>query len=380
VPAACRRALSAVRSSGPGASMRWLLMRSCFRRSHPDCYARRRRLFHERKITCRPLTFSLRRFRQAPPVRGTNYAVLGTQLIFLGAEDTRAEWESLRERGLPVVFADVNEYLSGLCVHFREGRMGVAGLRNLLADEIWYNVGSFEQLEQGWFIRPGGGRFRARQLSAVLGMFETLIADQCVDQPVLLRKWSNKLVQLHALSSSSSWLLPETWAMGTLSGVEAGQLVKHVGESRWIDEDRAFYCQVATEELIVAATEGDDQFPVLVQDRLEADFEYRSFVFGREEATIRFASARESLIPDLQFHPEAVSGAEVVPSPVDGGVWEELRRILDLSIFSVDYMMQGDKLYLLEVNPVFGWAWLPAPCIDAVVMSLSKYLTSDASG
>jgi hypothetical protein len=295
-------------------------------------------------------------------------------VIFLGASGTFAECEALRDRGLPIKFIDVDDCLRTLRIRFDEGGVEVFGLDDLQNEKVWYNPGSFEQLEQSWFKSEANGRFRARQFGAVLEILESVVAESCVDRPDVMRRWANKLFQLWKISEALPGSLPRTSMTSEFSDLTAGLLVKHVGESRWIGGDKAFYCQVVTAELIEALSAGAP-LPLITQERVQADHEFRSFVFGQEEVTVRFPHARLSSIPDLQFHPEHVGHAEVVPAPVHSGVWSELGCTLGLSFFSVDYMMEGDRLRLLEVNPAFGFAWLPALCVDAIAGALSRYLS-----
>ncbi|WP_173032761.1 ATP-grasp domain-containing protein [Phytohabitans flavus] len=277
---------------------------------------------------------------------------------------------------MPITFIDVDDRLCTLRIRFDEGGTKVYGLDDLRHEKVWYNPGSFEQLEQGWFESEANGRFRARQFSVALEILESVVAEFCVDRPDVMRRWANKLFQLWKISEALPGLLPRTSMTGEFSDLTVGHLVKHVGESRWIGGEKAFYCQVVTAELIEALSAAGKPLPLITQERVHADHEFRSFVFGHEEATVRFPHARLSPVPDLQFHPEHVGQAEVVPAPVGSRVWSELGETLGLSFFSVDYMMVEDRLRLLEVNPAFGFAWLPAPCVDAIAGALSRHLSS----
>lgn len=295
-------------------------------------------------------------------------------MIFLGASGTLTEWEALRDRGLPIKFVDIDDRLRAIRMCFNEGGAIVLGLDDLRHEKVWYNPGSFEQLEQGWFESDANGRFRARQFGTALEILECVVAESCVDRPEIMRRWANKLFQLWKISEALPGYIPRTSVTSEFSDLTLGHLVKHVGESRWIGGDKAFYCQVVTAELIEALSAASAPLPLIAQERVQADYEFRSFVFGHEAVTVRFPHARLSSVPDLQFHPEHVRHAEVVPLPVKSEVWSELRVALGLSFFSVDYMMQGDTLRLLEINPAFGFAWLSAPCVDAIAAALSRYL------
>jgi len=298
-------------------------------------------------------------------------------VIFLGAAGTLAEWEALRERGLPIKFADINDCLRSLRVRLSGGGTEILGLDDVQGEEIWYNPGSFEQVEQGWFESDTNGRYRARQFGTTLEVLESVIAESCVDRPDIMRRWANKIFQLWKLSETFPGSIPQTSVTSEFSDLKPGHIVKQVGESRWIGGNKAFYCQVITVELIEALSTAGTFLPLLTQERIQADHEFRTFVFGDQEATIRFRHARLSSVPDLQFHPEHVSQAKVVPTPVESWMWAKLSDALGLSFFSVDYMMEGDRVRLLEINPAFGFAWLPEPCVDAITDAFSRHLSHD---
>src|SRR5262249_10074354 len=203
-----------------------------------------------------------------------------TPVIFLGASGTLAEWEALRDRGLPISFINVDDRLRTLRIRFDEGGVKVCGLDDLQHEneKVWYNPGSFEQLEQGWFESEANGRFRARQFSAALEILESVVTESCVDRPDVMRRWANKLFQLWKISEALPGSLPRTSMTTDFSDLTAGMLVKHVGESRWIGGDKAFYCQVVTAELIDVLSAGAP-LPLITQERVQAAHKCRSFVF-----------------------------------------------------------------------------------------------------
>lgn len=170
-------------------------------------------------------------------------------------------------------------------------------------------------------------------------------------------------------------LVPHWIVSSDPNNFPVGYVVKRVGESRWIGSGAGFYCQLLTSSL-KAELAAVDRFPLLSQRFLGANYEYRVFCFGSERATIRFPRPDPLEVPDLQFHPEKILQATTVGSDPFGDLWTEIGTLLGLTIFSADFMVEDEKPKLLEVNAVFGWAWLPTPCIEEVCRAFERFWVS----
>jgi hypothetical protein len=81
-----------------------------------------------------------------------------------------------------------------------------------------------------------------------------------------------------------------------------------------------------------------------------ATVEFRTFSFGQETATIRIPRPpSHDRIFDIQCFPDYVAKALPVSSVVADGLWDGLGASLGLSIFAVDYIIQGSIPKIFEL-------------------------------
>jgi hypothetical protein len=299
--------------------------------------------------------------------------------FFVGSEISRPDWKALHDVGLPFRFLDLRELLESLHVRFRNGGVSVrlqgveSSLRGAL---VWYNPGSFDLLE-GTLV---GGEdselgFLSRQFGAALSYFETWLAEQsrCIDSPARQRKWSNKIIQLAGLTRVLPEAVPDTLVVCDPSRLVAGQLVKHASESRMVSGSEAFFAQVLSAATLQRLRAGPTA-PVIAQQFVSASHEYRTFFFGRESSTVEFPRDEQTSMVDVQFHPDRTAAGRVVEAPVEPMFWRRIRDALGLNFFAADYLLLDSSPVLLEVNPLFSWAWMPAPCVDRVADALRRFL------
>jgi hypothetical protein len=243
---------------------------------------------------------------------------------------------------------------------------------------VWYNPGSFALLEDELSdaaVADGRGSFEVQQYKAVLEFLELWLCDNCriIESPQTQRRFSNKLLQLHTIARVFPDNLIETELISKPAQLRPGILVKHLGESRMMTKDEAFYAQELSDVQISALSDGP-WTPLLAQRPIAATEEFRTFVFGRETATIRLPRpALEGQIYDIQFFPDCVVRAAPVDSVINQGFWDSLGASMGISIFAVDYVMQHSIPKIFEINPVFSWSWLPGACIDAVAEATRRY-------
>lgn len=217
--------------------------------------------------------------------------------------------------------------------------------------------------------------FETRQFSAVLEYFELWLANNCslADSPQKQRSLSNKLIQLQVIAEDFPANFIDTELISAPDQLASGILVKHLGESRRISSDEAFYAQELDSDQLSALRDGP-WTPVLAQHPVSATEEFRTFTFGRETATICIPRPpTPGLIHDIQFFPDYVAQALPVPPVATDGFWGRLGESMGLSVFAADYVMQGATPKIFEINPTFSWAWLPKVCIDAIAEAARNY-------
>lgn len=305
--------------------------------------------------------------------------------ILLGASASFKDWEALTDRGIGLRWVSVCDVLKSIHarfianetkVDFGDGDVEIFARQSL----IWYNPGSFEMLEDELLAIAGldsQAAFEARQFKAVLEYLEFWLSKNrnVIDSPQTQRRLSNKPIQLQSIAEALPTHLIETELISKPDQLTAGILVKHLGESRRTGDDEAFYAQELHNDQLSALHDGP-WTPLLAQRPVSATEEFRTFAFGGESATIRIPRPLSSdRIYDIQFFPDHIAKALPVSPVVSSDLWGSLAEVIGLSVFAVDYVMQGSIPKIFEINPVFSWSWLPNACIDAVANAAGAYLT-----
>lgn len=156
--------------------------------------------------------------------------------------------------------------------------------------------------------------------------------------------------------------------------------MKHLGESRRMSSDEAFYAQELNSDNLSELMAGGPWAPVLAQRPISATEEFRTFAFGKETATIRIPRPpTPGGIYDIQFFPDYVAKAFPASQVVTDGFWSNLGETIGLPIFAVDYVIQDAVPEIFEINPTFSWAWLPNVCIDAIAEAARAYFAASVS-
>jgi hypothetical protein len=302
--------------------------------------------------------------------------------VLLGSTASFRDWETLAERGVALGWVSIRDIARDLHINFLAGqtRVHLGSNAEILSPKarLWYNPGSFSALEDeisGIVDANGAASYEAQQYKAALDFLEFWLDDNyhMLDSPQTQRRSSNKLLQLHSIAKAMPDNLIETELISSPAQLKTGTLIKHVGESRRITEGEAFYAQRLSEGQLSALRDGP-LVPLLAQAPISTREEFRTFVFGEQTATIRLPRpAPASSIYDIQFFPDYVAQAVAVDPVVSVGLWEILGASMGLSIFAVDYVMQGVVPKIFEINPVFSWAWLPSACIDAVASAAAMH-------
>lgn len=238
---------------------------------------------------------------------------------------------------------------------------------------IWYNPGTFERLECESIRDDTEFQFVSRQHAAALTFLEEWITPNCLDAPALQRKWSNKPAQLRQLAAHVGNYLPETVLTSDVSMLGSDMVIKHAGENRWMSESTAFFAQTATPELLNSLRQGT-MAPILGQQRLRARHEYRTFRFGHRGVTVCFPKDDSSVMVDLQYHPDRVKRAVLSDPVIEASFWEELNHAFQLNIYAVDFVLLDGGPVIMEINPAFGWAWLPPSCVEGVTSVVRDFL------
>lgn len=306
---------------------------------------------------------------------------------FLGASASFRDWRTLAARGVELKWVSIRDVIKRIHVTFLDGktRVDFGPGTNIFTDRssVWYNPGSFEMLEDELLEIAEADSltsFEARQFRAVLEYLEFWLPRNChlIQSPQTQRCLSNKPIQLQVIAKVLPSSLIDTQLVSAPDQLMPGILVKHLGESRRMSYDEAFYAQELNSDQLSDLGEGP-WAPMLAQRPINATEEFRTFAFGKETATIRIPRPPAlGRIHDIQFFPDYVAKAFPVSQVVTDGLWSNLGASIGLPIFAVDYVMQGATPKIFEINPAFSWAWLPNVCIDAIAEAARAYFVKSS--
>ena len=195
---------------------------------------------------------------------------------------------------------------------------------------------------------------------------------RCLNDPAKARAASNKLIQLSAFRHPL--VVPPTWVGNTKAGSFLDgrrTVVKNLSEGTYTGE------LLGLGRILLArpAAEGDGAHrsaPVILQQRVDAPVELRTYVIGERVLTLESSRARTTEdAPDVRQH-----GLR----PEDVRLTDDWRRFdadlvacarrLGLGYAVFDLMPEGDLLHVLEVNPngvwTGTWAEVGRPIRDAL--------------
>jgi hypothetical protein len=298
------------------------------------------------------------------------------ELVFVGSDVSRLDWATLEATGLRIPFINVRDLLTGMCAKFADGEVRLRFLRDAEVkpgSSVWYSPGCLDLLPAQLVPDNTDLRFLQRQFEAALVFLEDWLGNTCavIDRPDLQRRWSNKALQLARLAISLSDCSVDTELLSDPQFLSAGHVLKHLSESRAISQTESFFAQILTDQSIHLLRAGE-LVPLLVQPLVAGDAEYRTFYFGGESSTVALPRSIVDGVVDIQFRPEHIEEASLVPSPMPDDVLGRISLALGLNFFAVDYVMLESRVQILEINPQFSWAYLPPECITGIVEAFSR--------
>ena len=304
--------------------------------------------------------------------------------VFLGSDVSRLDWATLEATGLRLPFINVRDLLTGMRVNFAAGEVYVQFRPDAEVkpgSSVWYSPGSLDLFPAQLASDNTDLRFIQRQFEAALLFLEDWLSNTCsaIDRPDLQRRWSNKALQLARLAISLSDCLVDTELLSDPQFLSAGHVLKHLSESRAISQTESFFAQILTDQSIDLLRAGES-VPLLMQPLVTGDAEYRTFYFVGESSTVALPRSIVDGVVDIQFRPEHIEEASLVPCPMPDGVLRRISLAFGLNFFAVDYVMLESKVQVLEINPQFSWAWLPPDCITGIVEAFSRYYIAASKG
>jgi hypothetical protein len=144
----------------------------------------------------------------------------------------------------------------------------------LLNRPVVYLLGSLE--EQFFFdtAEDSDYLFCLRQRLKFLEYFEFLLGEYCqvIDQPALIRSWSNKLIQLQRLRALG--LSVPRIPLDPCAASEFPLVMKPISESGALSASEVFYVQEFNAEAFTK-TDGTPSVPLVAQERLLFRHEFR---------------------------------------------------------------------------------------------------------
>ncbi|MFP8895360.1 grasp-with-spasm system ATP-grasp peptide maturase [Chryseobacterium sp. EZn1] len=128
---------------------------------------------------------------------------------------------------------------------------------------------------------------------------------------------------------------------------------------------------------IVEEYENEDFFPTFFQEKIEKDFEIRTFYLnGKCWSIAIFSQNDEQTKVDFRNYNYEKRNKNVrynLPNEIEEKV-HQLMQLLDLNCGSLDFMKSGEKYYFLEVNPIGQFGYLSKICNYSLEKEIAEYL------
>lgn len=128
---------------------------------------------------------------------------------------------------------------------------------------------------------------------------------------------------------------------------------------------------------IVEEHENEHFFPTFFQEKIEKDFEIRTFYLnGKCWSIAIFSQNDEQTKVDFRNYNYKKRNKNVrynLPKKIEEKVYQ-LMQNLDLNCGSLDFMKSGDKYYFLEVNPIGQFGYLSKICNYSLEKEIAEYL------
>lgn len=142
-------------------------------------------------------------------------------------------------------------------------------------------------------------------------------------------------------------------------------------DSFYEDSDGIIYTSIITQE------EDNDFFITFFQEKIEKDFEIRSFYLnGNTWSTAIFSQNDEQTKIDFRKYDHNKPSRNVkynLPKHIEEKTHNLMQR-LDLNCGSIDFIKSGDRYYFLEVNPIGQFLGLSAVCNYSLEKEIAKFL------
>ncbi|MEJ5105358.1 grasp-with-spasm system ATP-grasp peptide maturase [Chryseobacterium sp. MYb328] len=128
---------------------------------------------------------------------------------------------------------------------------------------------------------------------------------------------------------------------------------------------------------IVEEHENENFFPTFFQEKIEKDFEIRTFYLnGKCWSIAIFSQNDEQTKVDFRnynYEKRNKNVRYILPKEIEEKI-NHLMQKLDLNCGSLDFMKSGDQYYFLEVNPIGQFGYLSSICNYSLEKEIAEYL------
>ena len=153
-------------------------------------------------------------------------------------------------------------------------------------------------------------------------------------------------------------------------------ITKTIAEGMYLEnifEDEFAYTYTS----VVTKKSKQKLFPSFFQEKIEKDFEVRTFYFRSKIWSFAiFSQNDEKTKVDFRNYNEEKPNRNVgynLPKEVEGKI-DLLMKSLDLNCGSIDFMKSGDTFYFLEINPIGQFLSLSYTCNYYLEKEIANYL------
>jgi glutathione synthase/RimK-type ligase-like ATP-grasp enzyme len=283
--------------------------------------------------------------------------------------------------GSRIQIVDVWDLVHNLTLDYKRSEVGInARLRLVEAARcVLFHPSSWEMLAYEPVNSDSTHSFVRRQLAAVEHYVEQRLERLAatVNKPSTSRLMSNKLIQLDRISRRLPNHLLRTQVRSSRPPFPRATIIKHVSESRVISSRLSSYAHFVDRaaERTLSMTVA---LPVIAQRRVEAELEYRAYMFGTSDVTLAFQRKQLSgALVDIHQSSAVLNRPEEtrLPKRILRSL-HTILRTLELSYGAIDFFLCEGRVVLLEVNPLPSWAWLPSVLRERIDEAMAAFVSS----
>ncbi|WP_157956308.1 MvdC/MvdD family ATP grasp protein [Acuticoccus yangtzensis] len=184
-----------------------------------------------------------------------------------------------------------------------------------------------------------------------------------INHPDAVRKWSNKIRQMKQLARCGikvpESIVTNNGRVASDFSSQKASCIKPLNFSAFIRNNMS--CPLWTRKILEGELEGIENLcPSIIQEWIEADFEARVVVIGNNVFifVISIDAGYDGSTDDIRTVPEEFRSYRIISSTSIETTAIFACRCLSLNFASMDVLVKGSDVYVIDINPIGQWLWL----------------------